>query len=416
MYSYRKLLGLGIALFIILTAACQPIQAPAASVSAAAAPDNNILLGIINAPTTPGGIVADLPTSINVLMNAPGTDDRYVADPAAFGHQIPAGGRMEIEFGGSYIRNGVDNDAEFVPMNSNTTVILLDGNPQNAIGTAAGDGPQHGNYTIEDSGDKLITIRPNGGGGDQGIEGERAQKIGIKTIHVTPTFGSPVGPPPFQNGPAGSEGTIAVRIYNAEGEMLESGQATLEFPASIGPQISPINIGLVTPMQFSPDVVTEFMEATNYQHVAPNTQLVNTTMGATFSAAQPYALRFLLMDPIEKQPDPYSPMIGIPGVGVIVNEDDPATAKLVQDANGDGVLDESDTVVGEVTISGPSAESSGQILAMPDWPLTVSGDGVEGPPGSFLNVAIEVGSESGVYATTVSLDGGNSATLYTVVD
>ncbi|MEZ4861696.1 MAG: hypothetical protein R3C14_10325 [Caldilineaceae bacterium] len=405
-------------LFLLATlglAACQPIQAPASSANAAAA-DENIVLAIINAPTTPGGIVADLPTSINVLMNAPGTDNQYVSDPAAFGHQIPAGGRMEIEFGGSYIRNGVDNDAEFVPMNSNTTVILLAGNPQNAIGTAAGDGPQHGNYTIEDSGDKLITIRPNGGSGDMGIEGERAQKIGIKTIHVTPTFGSPVGPPPFQNGPAGSEGTIAVRIYNVDGDLLESGQASLEFPASIGPQISPINLGLVTPMQFSPDVVTDFIEATNFQHVAPGTQLTSTTMGETFSAGQPYALRFLLMDAIEKQPDPYSPMIGLPGVGVVVNEDDPATASLVQDANGDGVLNESDTVVGEVTISGPSAESQGRILAMPDWPLTVSGDGVEGPPGSFLNVAIEVGAESGVYATTVSLDGGNSATLYTVVD
>ncbi|MEZ4621378.1 MAG: hypothetical protein R2867_38575 [Caldilineaceae bacterium] len=53
MDGYPQLLGLGIALFIILTAGCQPIQAPAASVKPPClAPDNNILLGIINAPTT----------------------------------------------------------------------------------------------------------------------------------------------------------------------------------------------------------------------------------------------------------------------------------------------------------------------------------------------------------------------------
>lgn len=397
-------------------AACQPIQAPAGSASAAVETDDNILLGIINAPTTPGGIIVDLPTSINILMNAPGTEDQYFSDPAAFGHQIPAGGRMEIEFGGSYIRNGVDNDAEFVPMNSNTTVILLAGNPQNAIAASAGDGPQHGNYTVEDDGDKLITVRPNGGSGDMGLEGERAQKIGMKGIHITPTFGAPAGPAPLQNGPAGSEGTIAVRIYNAAGEMLESGQATLEFPTTLGPQVSPINLGFVTPMQFSPDVITEFVEATNFQHVAPGTQLGNSTKGETFSTGQPYALRFLLMDAMEKQPDVFGPMIGLPDVGMVVNGNDPASAQLVQDTNGDGALDESDTVVGEVTISGPSAASAGQLLILPDAPLTVSGDGVEGSYGSFLDVPIEVGSEPGIYATTVTLDGGNSATIYTVVD
>ncbi|MEZ4863685.1 MAG: hypothetical protein R3C14_20355 [Caldilineaceae bacterium] len=405
---------------LVLLAACQPItavnQAQGATDAAMAKPAENIVLGIINAPTTPGGIIADLPTSINVALNAPGVNDQYASDPAAFGHQIPAGGRMELEFGGTFVRNGVDNDAEFVPMNSNATVILVAGNAQSAIAASAGPGPQHGNYTVEDDGDKLITVRPNGGSGDMGLEGERAQKIGFKTIHVTPTFGSTAGPAPLQNGPSGSEGTIAVRIYNADGELLESGQATLEFPTTLGPQVAPINLGYVTPMQFSPDVITEFVEATNFQHVAPGTQLVNSTRGESFSAGLPYAPRFLLMDAMEKQPDFFGPMMGIPGVGIAVNADDPTTATLIQDTNGDGALDESDTVVGAVTISGPSAASPGQILMLPDAPLTVSGDGLEGSFGSFLDVPLEVGSEPGIYATTVTLDGGNSATIYTVVD
>ncbi|MEZ4621380.1 MAG: hypothetical protein R2867_38585 [Caldilineaceae bacterium] len=109
---------------------------------------------------------------------------------------------------------------------------------------------------------------------------------------MTPTFGSPVGPPQVSKRAGRQRGTITVRIYNADGDLLESGLATLEFPTSIGPQISPINIGLGNPMMFSPDVVTDFIEATNFQHVAPGTQLVNMTMGETFSTGQPYALRF----------------------------------------------------------------------------------------------------------------------------
>jgi hypothetical protein len=74
---------------------------------------------VISAPPDPKGLVADQPIGINILLNAPGVADRYAADPYHFGHQIPAGGRMEVELGGAYLRNGVDNDAEFVPINSN---------------------------------------------------------------------------------------------------------------------------------------------------------------------------------------------------------------------------------------------------------------------------------------------------------
>ncbi len=413
--------------FLLVTlalTACQPItlvqelEEPTAVAveEAMAASTDNILLGIVNAPTSPGGTVADLPTAINILMNAPSTADQYFSDPAHFGHQIPAGGWMEIELGGSYVRNGVDNNAEFVPVNSNTNLILLTGNAQNGLAAAAGDGPQHANYSIEDDGNKILTVRPNGGRGAMGLEGARAQEIGLKVIHLLPNFGSNTGPAPFQNGPAGSEGTVALRIYDASGTLMESGTAALEFPVAIGRQVFVTNLGLVTPMQFSPDVITEFNEMTNFQHVAPGTQLVNTTKGETFAAGMPYALRFLLVESAEAQPDPYGPMIGIPDVGLIVNADAPATATLVQDANSDGALDDSDTVVGQVAVEGPTAESQGSILAMPEWPLTVSGDGLEGSYGSFLNVAIEVGNEAGVYATTVTLESGSTATIYTVVE
>ena len=404
-------------LLVFILAACQPVVMVDQSAEPMEMHDENIVLGIISSPATANGIVADNPIGINILLNAPGADDHYFSDPAHFGHQIPAGGWMEIKLGGTYIRNGVDNDAEFVPIDSNFNLILLAGNPQNTIAEAAGDGPQHGNYTIEDDGERTITIRPNGGEGDNGLEGARAQEIGLKVIHVLSTRGSNVGPAPFWNGAAGTEGTISIHIYAADGTILEAGEASVEFQESVGRQLFPINFGLATPMQFSPDVATELIETTNFQRIPAGTQLTNTKRGGgTFSAGAPYAPHFLIMEAIEGQPDPYGPMVGVPGVGIIIDADTPSVGALVQDANGDGLLDESDTVVGQVTISGPSAESSGMLLDIPEWPLTTSGNGVEGPPGSFFDVPVELGAEAGIYEVTVSLDGGGQATIFLVVE
>jgi hypothetical protein len=122
------------------------------------------------------------------------------------------------------------------------------------------------------------------------------------------------------------------------------------------------------------------------------------------------------MATIEDQPDPYQPYVGIPNVGLVVDEEMPWQADLVQDVNEDGVLEDDDETIGQVTIEGPSDESPGRILDMAGWPLTVTGDGAEGPPGSFFRVPIEVGQEPGIYSTHVALDGGGQATIYTVVE
>ena len=403
--------------FTVVLAACQPsvmMDNPAGEMEMH---DDNIVLGIISAPAVASGIVADQPTGINILLNAPGTEDRYYSDPAHFGHQIPAGGWMEIEVGGSFMRNGVDNDAEFVPINANANLILLAGNPQNAIVQAAGPGPQHGNYAIEDDGERTFTIRPNGGDGANGLEGARAQEIGLKVIHILSSpLGSSTGPASFQNGAAATEGTVSIRIYDADGTILESGNASVIFRESVGPQVFPINFGLATPMQFSPEVETELIETTNFQRVSPGTQLINTQRGETFAAGMPYAPRFLLMAAIEEQPDPFGPMVGIPNTGLVVDATTPSVAALVQDSNQDGTLDDTDKTVGQVSISGPDNDNSGKILEIADAPLTISGNGAEGPPGSFLNVPVEVGAAAGIYEVTVSLDGGGEATIFLVVE
>jgi hypothetical protein len=173
----------------------------------------------------------------------------------------------------------------------------------------------------------------------------------------------------------------------------------------------------VTAPPFNAETIsTELVEATNFQRVGPGTRLVNTTRGDSFSTGAPYAPLFLLMATIEDQPDPYQPYVGIPNVGLVVDEEMPWQADLVQDVNEDGVLEDDDETIGQVTIEGPSDESPGRILDMAGWPLTVTGDGAEGPPGSFFRVPIEVGQEPGIYSTHVALDGGGQATIYTVVE
>jgi hypothetical protein len=378
----------------------------------------NIVIGIVNAPPDANGTMAMEPTGINILLNAQGVEDEYFADPRHFGHQVPAGGRMEIELGGTFERNGVDNDNEFVPFDGNFNLIMLAGLPQVPIAAAAGDGIQHGNYTISDDGSRTITVTPNGGSGPNGIEGSRAAEIGIKTLHFLPRRGSNTGPSPFQNGAAGTEGTVAVRIYDADGLLLESGDGSIAFATSLGRQVAPINFGLGEPGNlFLPDVIhEELVAATSFQIVAPLAQLMGTARGETFADGAPYALRFILHETQEKQPDSFAPTLGIPDVGLVVDSERPWLATLMQDSNGDGVLDDSDEQVGEVVMDGPSDASRGRILQAPNWPLTMSGNGTDDPTRSELNVPVEVGVEEGIYTVTVTLDGGGQSTIYVVVE
>lgn len=380
--------------------------------------DENIVVAVVSAPVDANGIMAGEPSGLNIFLSARGTDAVHFGDPRHFGHQIPAGGWMEIELGGTFERNGLDNDAEFVEMDGNSYLIMLAGLPQNPIVAAAGEGAQHGNYTVSDDGTHTIIVTPNGGEGANGVEGSRANEVGIKTLHILPKLGSATGPAAFTNGPADTEGTVAVRIYDADGELVESGHGSVTFPASPGRQVAGVNFGFGTPGNpFMPDTVEpENITGSNYQVVAPGTQMVNTQRGESFAAGAPYALRFMIFEAQELQPDSFGPFMGIPGVGLVVDEEDASTAWLVQDSNEDGVLDDTDESIGSVSITGPDGVPAGSILSPEGWPLTTSGDGVEGANGSFLNVPVQVGDMLGYYEVTVSLDGGGSATLFVVVD
>jgi len=366
----------------------------------------NIVRALVSPPVVSNGTIAGEPTEVIGVLAVKEVPPNLAMDPENFGYQIKAGGRMEVELGGSFERNGVDNAKAFRAISSNANFVLVTGLPQAPITAPAGDGVQHGNYTISDDGNKIITVTPNGGKGRNGLDQKRAKKIGVKVVHIRPRPGTDESTSAFTNGPAGTIGTMEVRIYKANGKLAESGSASVTFPASGGQVVGVTNVGLATGGQGSPaTITTELVESVHFQHVAPGTELVNTVKGATFSDGAPYAPRFLLFDKLVNQPDSFIPQKGLAGVGYIQSPD-PTHVHMVQDTNFNGIPDADDTIVGHTTISGP-AGSSPEIL--PSDALTTSGDGVTGPNGSIYNVPVRIGDKEGVYTITAILEDGNAS-------
>jgi len=369
--------------------------------NAALADDDNIFTDIISAPVVTNGLIAGEPTEFNILLNAPGKDDNVSLDPENFGHQIPAGGRMEVRLGGTYQRNRDSSGNPVVdPIVANRNIILTIA-PQNPITATTGSGVQHGNWSVLDDGDRLLTIVPNGGNGKNGLENGRANEVGMKVIHVRPNARSGFGPAPFLNGPAGTVGTLSVKIFDKNGKLKESGSGEVIFQASIGRQIHVTNAGLTTGGQGSPATVTaELVESTNFQQVAPDTSMTNTVKTVPFSAGAPYAPRFLLFEANELQPDAFIPQLGIENVSYVVDTTNPWIAILKENGTD---------IIGAIIMSGPSSDSRGTILPSPA-PTTIGGNG------SVLNVPVQVGSEEGLYTVKVVLLGTGEAVTSIVVD
>ena len=368
--------------------------------------DDNIVRAILSPPVVSNGLIAGEPTEFIGVLAVEDAPPGLAMDPENRGFRIPAGGRMEVEVGGTFERNGVDNGKAFRAISSNANFVLVTGLPQAPITAPAGDGVQHGNYTITDDGNKIITVTPNGGRGKNGLEGKRAKKIGIKLVHIRPRPGTDESTSAFTNGAAGTLGTLAVRIYKANGKLSKKGSASTTFPASVGPVAGFTNAGLATGGQGNPATDTaELVESVNFQHVAPGTELTNTVKGVTFSEGAPYAPRYLLFDALANQPDSFIPQKGIANIGYIPSAD-PKHVHMVQDTNANGIPDAGDTIIGHTVISGPEG-SNPEIL--PSDALTASGDGITGPNGSLYNVPVRIGDQEGVYRITVMLNGGRVA-------
>ena len=362
--------------------------------------DGNIVSIIVSAPVVTNGLVAGEPTEFNILLDAKKVTDRTAFDPENQGHQIPAGGWMEVELSGTYERNHVEVNGSVVPVPliRNRSVILTTG-PQNPIRGNSTGGVHDGNWNVETDADNenLIIIRPAGGAGKNGLEGARATDIGFKVIHIRPdTRNRTDSGTPFYNGPAGTVGSIAVRIYDLNGKLKEQGYGDVVFAASVGRQVHISNEGIRT--RGAPPEVVELID---FQHVAAGTMLTNSTRpaGGSFSDGLPYAPRFVMFESLDQTGKSYIPQPGIAYIGYSVDASRPWLATLEENGNP----------VGTIIMSGPTASSRGEIQASSAL-TTANGNG------SFFNVPVKVGSEEGLYTVTVSFTSGGSATTTIVVD
>ena len=348
----------------------------------------NIVTAIISAPVVTNGLVAGEPTEINILLNAPLVDDEVAFDTENFGHQIPSGGWMDVTLSGGFIHNPVS------PVKTGASFILTT-SPQNPIKPPGGC-ISCGNWSVTDDGFGTITVIPGGGHGYNGLEGQRAKKVGFKVIHIRPSTPRSLATSPYINGPAGSVGTVSVTIYKSDGSIHESGYGDVVIPGSVGPQIH-LTAG---PVRDDNSVNSN----SNFQHVAPNSVLDDTALPGSgiFGDGGPYAPMFLMFAALEDQGGinpSFIPFDGITGVTVVpdVSESWKAT------------LEQAGLQIGTVVMAGPTEESRG-IISENLIPT------VQGGNGSVLFVPVEVGDEPGLYTVSVSLLGGGSATNTIVVD
>jgi len=290
------------------------------------------------------------------------------------------------------------------PVAANTNIILTTG-PQNPIVSTAGSGPQHADWRVDDDGAMTLAVVANG---PAGLSGGRAQAMGVKVIHVRPNPRSGEGPAIFRNGALGSTLAIVVRIRDAQGDVVAEGRATAPVTPANQPKVFVSNSRLQTKQQGRPEVEAALIESVNFQRVGPGARLDQVTASGSNQAPT-----FILFAPASDQPDPFVPQVGIAHVGLRLDQIDPARGVLVRDANRDLTLGADEPVVGSVEIKAPDGAAP---RLLPTGSLTVSGDGSAAPNGSQLVLPIQVGEKTGPYALTVSLDGGNSATITTFVE
>lgn len=374
----------------------------------------NIITGVTSSPLVSNGLIAGAPTNIAIQLSSPAQRNPALAlNPAYIGHQIPAGGRLEIELGGTFIRNGTGTSSQpFVDVNSNATVVLGTGLEKNYIVANKGLGVQHGNYSIVDNGANIIKITPLAGTKANGLENPRANQIGIKTIYLQPNATGNLAP--YNNGPVDTQGTVTVRIFNALKNVIKEGSFTVKFSnaATSSPHIRLNNDGHITLRQTDITTIsTELVESLDFQTVEPSSALLTKVASSPLSTNAPYALQFLIIDAANKQPDPFAPMKGIEGIGYKVITTDRSRARLYRDTNFDGIVDNLDTQIGTIAITGPAAS---KIIEFNNPTLTLSDDGVTGANGSVLRVGAEIGFKVGTYKVRVNLTNGGEATSHII--
>lgn len=350
---------------------------------------DGIISTIVNSPLSATGTVSGTRVGINVYLQKPDAMGMDFMDPNVIGYGIAKGGYIEVEMTSGYERDwsvGI----------SQAAIMLVTGAPQQGL-----PGKMAGYKVSEGANENIFKITATGANGldaattmspAPGAKGDPVRQRGIKVFHVGFKQSAYIN--------KGDSGTITIRFKDADGKVVATGTQTVSFLKTSHVQIVPNNF-------------PQKRRNHNWQTTA--------TGGAT-----PLPLTYMLYGKTDAAGDKalYDFKGGLEGVGV-------KDGLMIQDSNGDGKLDSTDTVVGKVTITAP-AGATGQALhtLMKNGKAMLSKDTVKiaAKPGkrwggSLMLLGFKAGSVAGKYRITTTLyneagkaDSGDGASYtYTVI-
>jgi hypothetical protein len=374
-----------------------------------------IVSEIVNAPLSASGTVQGTRVGINVYLQSDAAQGPEFMDPAVVGYGIPAGGHMEIEMAGGFERDwGIGI--------SQAAIMMVTGAPQQGLpGKAVG-------YSVDEGEDEnVFLINPVDGGSLEagalmtpapGAKGDPIRQRGIKVIHIGFQQSA------FLN--SGDSGTVNVRIVGADGKVISEGSASVDFLATPVAQVLPTNF-------------PQGMRNHNWQTVS-----AGTVVGAS-EGTIPLTYMLYGQAPSGDADTVYAFKGGVVGAGVLSTQQLNAAGfqtpselsrynggLVVQDTNGDGVLDPTvDAIVGGIIGAAPAGATGQELKSLEvDGAVVLSQateDVAEKPGkrwgGSMLQLQFTAGSASGKYQPTVALladpsdlgSGDGSSYTYTVV-
>jgi len=380
---------------------------------AAGAQESNIVSTIVNAPLAAAGTVQDAKVGINVYLQNEKAPGMEFMDPNVVGYGIPAGGRLEVEMGGDFER-------DWEVGLSQAAVMLVTGAPQQGLpGKAVG-------YAVEEGDVNTFVFAPTAEAGlpaeklmspAPGAAKDQVRNRGIKVIHIGFMQSA------FINN--GKQGTVAVRIVDANGKVVGKGSGKIDFIAGAVPQVLPTNF---------PDGRRNH----NWQKIKSG-----QTLGQTDGTVPVTAMLY------DKANVPAQEMVkfkgGISGAGVLstpqlrgMGYEKPASIAryngglILRDSDGDGALDPArDTIIGGIIASAPKGAKGQELrsLERDGKPvLSAATETIAEKPGkrfggAVMQLQFTGGSLSGKYRPTLALlkeagdlnSGDGSAYTYTIV-
>ncbi len=385
-----------------------------AALSANATNADGIVAKVVNSPLNSAGLVKDGYSALNVYLQTPAAEGIEFYNPEIPGFGIPAGGHIEVEMGGGFIRDpAIAMDARAVHM--------VSGTPQHGLSDQA-----LGYRSVQGANPNIFLISaasPDGLPAEKLLPRATIQKldpipnIGLKTFHIG------LSTIAFSN--RGERGTVAVRVVDRDGKVLASGQAQVDFWDSPRAQIHPNNF-------------LHQGRNHNWQRVAPG-ETVGQMAGSV-------PLTFLLFEKPTGTPEEIrNSRAGIAGAGVLSSAqlrgmkfNVPATMSrynsglILRDSNDDGKLDpRADQIIGGVIADAPDGEAGFDVRSLVEGnaPLLSQPTGVYSERagarigGAIMQVQFTTGAAKGKYRPTFALlldpddpvRGDGTAYTYTVI-